>query len=255
MNTTPNSITGAVLALLAGLLGGQIMAGENPETQSAGETIPAALLLFDEEEPGTGTYPVRYLVTDDHLRIDDNYDASDYVLLDRQTSTIYSVSHEYGNVMVINRQPAATPPDSLELTHEPVPDEQAPAISGRKPQQYRYLANGELCYQAVLVPGLLPAALAALAEYEHLLARQQVASLENTPVEFRTPCYLSRYIYATGRHLEQGLPVQVWDNSGFRRALVNFSASEDVARHLFSVPSDYREITIGAEQPSLDSQR
>jgi hypothetical protein len=252
MNATPNPMTGAVLALLASLPGGQLMAGDSPEMQTPGETAAAALLLFDEEEPGTGTYPVRYLVTDDYLRIDDNYDASDYVLMDRQTSTIYSVSHEYGNVLVINRQPAVTPPDSLELKHEPVPDEQAPAIAGRQPQQFRYLANGELCYQAVLVPGLLPAAVAALAEYENLLAGQQVASLENTPVEFRTPCYLSRYIYAAGRHLEQGLPVQVWDNSGFRRALVNFSASEDVSRHLFSVPTDYREITIGAAQPSLD---
>jgi hypothetical protein len=252
MKTTPKTMTGAVLALLAGLFCGQLVAGEVQETQTAGETAAAVLLLFDEEEPGTGTYPVRYLVTDDFLRIDDNYDASDYVLLDRQTSTIYSVSHEYGNVLVINRQPAVTPPHSLELTREPVPDEQAPAIDGRQPQQFRYLANGELCYQAVLVPGLLPAAVAALAEYEDLLAGQQVASLENTPMEFRTPCYLSRYIYAPGRHLEQGLPVQVWDNSGFRRALVNFSAGEEVARHLFSVPSDYREITIGAAQPSLD---
>ena len=116
-------MTGAVLALLAGLFCGQLVAGEVQETQTAGETAAAVLLLFDEEEPGTGTYPVRYLVTDDFLRIDDNYDASDYVLLDRQTSTIYSVSHEYGNVLVSNRQPAVTQPDSLELTREPVPDE------------------------------------------------------------------------------------------------------------------------------------
>jgi hypothetical protein len=92
----------------------------------------------------------------------------------------------------------------------------------------------------------MPAAINGLVEYEHLLGRQQAAKLESTPVELRTPCFLSRYIYAPARYLEQGLPIQVWDDSGFRRALVDFSENAKVSSHLFEVPSEYQEMTIGA---------
>ena len=61
MKTTPKTMTGAVLALLAGLFCGQLVAGEVQETQTAGETAAAVLLLFDEEEPDT-----LVLVTADH---------------------------------------------------------------------------------------------------------------------------------------------------------------------------------------------
>jgi hypothetical protein len=42
------------------------------------------------------------------------------------------------------------------------------------------------------------------------------------------------------------LPIQLWDSSGFRRALVNFSGNENVPQALFEVPSEYPQITIGA---------
>ena len=224
---------------------GLLMAAGSIAGGAASPMSAVSLLLFDEEEPGTGSYPVRYLVNDAYLRIDDGYDASDYILLDRASSIISSISHEHGNILVINRQPPADMPASLKLSRERVPDSDAPPISGKRPQHYRYTANGKLCYEAMVVSGLMQAAVVGLAEYERLLAGQQAAKLENTPVEYRTPCFLSRYIYAPGRHLDQGLPIQVWDTKGFRRALVNYSANENVPQYLFDVPSDYQEITIG----------
>ena len=104
----------------------------------------------------------------------------------------------------------------------------------------------------MVVPDLMQAAVDGLAEYERLLAGQQAAKLENTPVEFRTPCFLSRYIYAPGRHLLQGLPIQVWDPGGFRRALVNFSPDARVPHTLFEVPLEYEQITIGGTPGPLD---
>ena len=233
------------LYLVSGLPGYQAMAGDSPTEGAATQTTRVSLLLFDEEEPGTDVYPVRYLVSDKYLRIDDGHDASDFILLDRTTSVIYSVSHEFGNTLVIHPQPQTSLPDDLKLTHEPVPDSEAPSIAGRQPQHYRYLANGRLCYEAVLVPGLMSAAVDGLTEYEQLLGRQQATRLESTPVQLRTPCFLSRYIHAPGRHLGQGLPVQVWDDGGFRRALINFSEQTNVSNYLFEVPSEYRQVTIG----------
>lgn len=246
MTTTLVTAITTLLFLTANLLNGQAMAEGSPVEDAAAKTTRVALLLFDEEEPGTGVYPVRYLINSNYLRIDDGHDDSDYILLNRSTSVIYSVSHEFSNILVIHRQPETSMPKSLILTHEQVPDKEAPGIAGRQPQQYRYLANDTLCYQAVLVPGLMPAAINGLVEYEHLLGRQQAAKLESTPEELRTPCFLSRYIYAPARYLEQGLPIQVWDDSGFRRALVDFSENAKVSSHLFEVPSEYQEMTIGA---------
>ncbi len=243
MKPTVTKCITTILTLAMVLNAGLLMAAGST---ADGATAAVSLLLFDEEEPGTGSYPVRYLVNDAYLRIDDGYDASDYVLLDRASSTIYSVSHEHGNILVINRQPQAAVPASLKLSRERVTGGDAPVISGRQPQHYRYTANDELCYEAMVVPGLMQAAVDGLAEYERLLAGQQATKLGNTPVEYQTPCFLSRYIYAPGRHLAQGLPIQLWDSSGFRRALVNFSANENVPQALFEVPSEYPEITIGA---------
>lgn len=244
--------TSAILALAVILLTGQVMAADGTDGAATPAMTAVSLLLFDEEEPGIDSYPVRYLVNDAYLRIDDGHATSDYILLDRATATIYSISHEHANVLVINRQPQPAVPASLGLTHEQVTNSEAPAISGRQPQHYRYLSNGELCFEAMVVPGLMQAAVDGLAEYERLLAGQQAAKLENTPVELRTPCFLSRYIYAPGRHLLQGLPIQVWNAGGFRRALVNFSPDEHVPRTLFEVPLEYQEITIGGTSGSLD---
>lgn len=244
--------TSAILALAVSLLTGQVMAAESPAGTATPALTAVSLLLFDEEEPGTGSYPVRYLVNDAYLRIDDGHAASDYILLDRASATIHSISHEHGNVLIIHRQPQPAVPASLRLSHEQVTNSEAPAISGKQPQHYRYLSNGELCYEAMVVPGLMQAAVDGLAEYERLLAGQQASKLENTPVEFRTPCFLSRYIYAPGRHLLQGLPIQVWDTAGFRRALVNFSPDERVPQILFEVPLEYQEITIGGTPGSPD---
>ena len=125
MSTKFPAVIFTCLILVTGLPGNHVMARDNPAEARAAQTARVAMLLFDEEEPGTGVYPVRYLISDAYLRIDDGHDASDYILLDRSSSVIYSVSHEYGNVLVINRQPAVTPP--------------VPASPSAMPRRSRYL--------------------------------------------------------------------------------------------------------------------
>jgi hypothetical protein len=221
-------------------------AADEPGTDTAlDEALAVSLLLFEEEEPGTGAYPVRYLINEAWLRIDDGYDTSDYILLDRETGIIYSISHEYSNILLIHPQPAVSLPESLALEQESQPDTGAPDIAGRSPQHSRYLANGELCYEAMSLAGLMQDAVDGMLEYERLLGRQQATRLDSTPQEYRTPCFLSRYIHAPGRHLAQGLPVQVWDAAGFRRSLLNYDHAARVSGSLFTVPGGYSELVLG----------
>ncbi|MGB5304903.1 MAG: hypothetical protein WBO57_01550 [Gammaproteobacteria bacterium] len=202
-------------------------------------------LLYKEQEAGTAGYPVRVLINAAHLRLDDGYEGSDFILMERKSRTIYSVSHEEKRILVMTA-PAVDqrPPADLDISVEQEEDAGSPLIAGVRPVQVRIKANNEVCFQAILVPGLLPAAVAGLIEYAQALGDRQLDVLDEVPESVRTPCYLARYAYAPAQHLRQGLPVQEWDVYGYRRALVDFKEPETVLPTLFLLPPDYERIRI-----------
>ena len=61
----------------------------------------------------------------------------------------------------------------------------------------------------------------------------------------QTPCFLSRHVYAPARHLLEGLPVSEWDESGYRRTLVDYRENGMVAADLFELPDDYERFSPG----------
>ena len=212
-------------------------------TQPGGESLEPAtvtLLTYQEQEAGVEPYPLRMLVNERFLRFDDGYDASDFMLMERDTQTIYSVSHEDQSILVIADSPAAeAAPDELVLTEERVVDTDAPEIAEKQPEYIRFLASGTVCYQAMVVPGLLEPVATALADYAIALGNRQYSDLASVPGEMLTPCFLSRYVYAPDRHLRHGLPIQEWDETGYRRTLVDFSEGEIVDAGLFALPAAY----------------
>jgi hypothetical protein len=168
--------------------------------------VSADWLLYEEQEQGTGQYPVRILVSKHYLRFDDNYDASDFLLLDRHTHTLYSVSHEERGILVIEDKPGDTSlPSSIDLTEERSEDGDAPTIDGRSPVHVRFKANNELCYEVVLVPDLLNVVTEALAEYAEILGRRQLNSLETVPVTMQT-----RKVYRFGSGMIPDTCVRLW---------------------------------------------
>ena len=212
--------------------------------------VPDGIILaYEEQEAGVEAYTVRVLVVPGYLRMDDGHDDDDFMLFDRTSQTIFSINHEDRGILVI--EPAApggdehAPPPDLNLDVEKTEDKNVPPVAGRTPEIYRFTADGETCLEAVVVPGLLPQAVQALGEYDRLLAERQRSTLDNTPVEFRTPCYLSRYIYAPGKQLEKGLPIQEWDSSGYRRSLTDFRDKVSIDAELFKLPSGYDRHTLG----------
>jgi hypothetical protein len=223
-----------------------IVAGSGAAAEEPAAELDATVLWFEEQEAGTDVYPVRMLVTGAFLRIDDGTDGSDFVLMDRGTRIIYSVSHEEQTTMEIVYQAAtAKLPDSLKLTEDVQTDEQAPAIAGKTPRHVRLLANGTSCYEAVIVPDLLKEETAVLVQYERTLGDRQLNTLQQVPADIQTPCYLARYAYAPARHYLLGFPIQEWDGAGYRRALVNYSEAGRVAASLFEVPAAYQRYRIG----------
>lgn len=235
-----------LLSLAVPLLVSACSQSAAPPDEQTGELTDVSMITYMEREAGTDTYPVRILVSPDFIRYDDGYDESDYALLDRRSRTLFSVAHESASVLVIENHPfTGSMPAELSLTEERIVDDDAPAIAGKQPLHVKYSANGTPCYQAVSVAGLMNGAVAAMAEYATALGERQLHDMQSVPEALQTPCFLSRYAYASGRHYSHGLPVQLWDESGYTSSLTNFRADETVSSTLFDVPDDYESILLG----------
>ena len=167
------------------------------------------------------------------------------MLLNRGSRTLFSVMHENRSVLIIRNHPfsGSLPPD-ITLTEDHIEGNDAPTIAGKQPVHIKYLANGTPCYQAISVSGLLEEAVAGLAEYATALGERQLVSMQSMPETMQTPCFLSRFGYAPERHYTHGLPVQVWDESGFYRSLADFHEHETLAAVLFEVPDSYEKLLL-----------
>jgi len=210
-----------------------------------GGMLSAVSLLYREQEPGTDPYQVRTLVTDAFVRSDDGSAAGDFLLFDRRARVLYNVVHDDRTILVIpERKVDLAVPGTLELEERFRPESEAPRIGGRAVSSFVLNANGELCREGMVVPGLLPGVTRALIELERVLARQQVATLYKTPQEFRTPCFLANYLYATDRMLQRGLPIQDGIRGGRHRVLLDFDPDYRAEEALFRLPEGYRRYSI-----------
>jgi hypothetical protein len=208
----------------------------------------AVRLDFTETLPGAGPTPMRMLVTPRHLRIDSESEGdSGFILYDRNARVLYSVSAAAQTISVIPfAESAAVPTSSFELEERQAVASATPGSDQRDPLQVDYLADGELCFSAIVVAGLLSEAQAAEREYLDTLGSEQRRQADKLPEAMRDPCDLSRNAYAPARHLARGYPVQLWDASGYRRSLLGFDAAWPADVALFTLPAGYEQIEMGS---------
>ena len=86
-------------------------------------------------------------------------------------------------------------------------------------------------------------------DYQTSLSGQLVASLHNTPEEYRTPCFLLHQVHNQGDYYSKGMPIQEWHSRGYMKRLKNYSR-EKVSDELFKLPQGYEEyspIGVSAE--------
>ena len=209
----------------------------------------AVLLWYRQVEAGRAER-VRYIATPDYLRIDDGNADNGFVLLDRARRQVFSVVPDTHTILVIDgagELPQA--PASLHIRETRTEDADAPPIDGHAVLQVQVSANDERCYSGVVVPGLLDDVGRAMAEFDRVMAVQQQRTLEATPAELRTPCFLARYLYAPARHLQRGVPVEEWSHDGKRRTLLDYDAGARVDDSLFRLPGDYLRYTVPGGAP------
>ena len=208
---------------------------------NAGEK--GSILWYAEQETGIEPYKVRYIVSRAFLRSDEGSDEGGFVLLDRAAQQIYSVVPQNRTILHIDGRgelPQVPPQLSVEIKRSI--DEKIPRLAGQVPVTLELVANQELCYSAVIVPGHLEQARAAFREFAQALSIQQSRTLASTPQEYQTPCFLSRYLYATDFHLRQGIPLLDWSQEGHRRELLDYQTGVELDEGLFELPDGFAMI-------------
>ena len=210
---------------------------------AAGAGEKGVVLWYAEQEAGIEPYKVRYIVSRDFLRSDEGNDEGEFVLLDRAERQIYSVVPQNRTILHIDgRGKLAQAPPGLAIEVKRNADGKAPKVAGVAPVTLELVASQELCYSAVVVPGHLEQARAAFQEFAQALSVQQSRTLAATPQEYQTPCFLSRYLYATDFHLREGIPLVDWSPQGHRRELLDYQTGVDLDGQLFELPDGFAMI-------------
>ena len=205
----------------------------------------ATMLLYQVNEPGLEPYTSRIIVTPAYMRMDDGVDKGDFLLFDRSGKVIYSVTHSDRTVLEIHpRAVTVESPLKLEMSDERVPAKEAlPAVGGKTPQHYRFNVNGEVCYEAVTVPGLLDDAVQALRDFRTVLAGENARILPQVPADMNDPCDLALNTFAPDWQLKFGLPIQEWEPQGKGQQLMDYNAQYPVEPALFVLPKGFEHYT------------
>lgn len=210
---------------------------------AVGEETQASLLIYQVESEQEPTYFNRLLATADYLRLDRGAQDSGYILFDRREKVIYSVNHQDGSILVIDPPPLsealeAQSPEIELVSVEPV---DAPPVGGVKPGHWVLKVDGAICRSAFVLPGLMSGAVEAYGEYLGLLARQHALALPATPAQFQSACDNAVHVFASDRLLHKGLPLNSWDERGYRESLVDFRDAFPVAESEFTLPEGYAQ--------------
>ena len=126
-------------------------------------------------------------------------------------------------------------------------DAKAPKVGGQVPVTLELLASDSLCWSAMVAPGFMDNERRAFQEFSRAVAVQQARTLNNTPPELRTPCFLAYYLHVNDFHLAVGMLLAEWSPDGTRRELVAVEEQVAVPASLFVVPDDY--VVLNASEP------
>ena len=202
--------------------------------------VESTMLLYQAHEPGTEPYASRVLVTERYVRMDDGVDEGDYLIFDRQSRLISSVTHSDRTVFEIpSRTITQEPPMILKLRSEQIRLDKAPKIADKQPRQHQLYVNDALCYSVVAVPGLMDDTVKALRDFRQVLAGEHAKALPGIPADMQQPCDLAVNTFHSDWHLQFGLPIQEWDEIGNGQVLMDYKLGLKVDEKLFELPEGY----------------
>ena len=205
---------------------------------AASAELDATAFWYEEKETGTDVSQVRYLLTDQYIRIDEGRVENDYILYDDRLQQILSVNHADQTILVIENSDWKKPAFSFQQSTRMKVLENAPRVAGKKVNSYQLLADDRVCTDIQYLPGLFTEQMKLFKNYQRILSAQQVRSLNNTPLAMQTPCFLLDQIYNEADYFDLGLPIQMWHARGYAKILKSYNEVK-VPAELFSLPQGY----------------
>ncbi|HEB57826.1 MAG TPA: hypothetical protein ENJ01_01245 [Gammaproteobacteria bacterium] len=236
-----------LMAMLSLLLLGTSSAWAAPIPEPEPDPATHALVIdFVEKDAYVEPYATRVIITPRYLRFDDGEGAADFILYDRKRKLIYSVTEEDHSVMVLRaKHHEAAPPVELRMMHRAMGEmTDVPSVNGVKPRHYQFLVNGEVCYEYVVIPGLLKDAVAAFKEFNAVIASDARLTVNIIPADVRNVCSVAMSAYAVNYNLMHGFPVQGWSPDGKARSLLGYNENVAVNPTWFTLPAGYRRFTV-----------
>jgi hypothetical protein len=204
------------------------------------EKVGSVMLMYQAHESGVAPYSSRILVTERYVRMDDGIDKGDYLIFDRQSRLISSVTHNDQTVFEIPpREITLESPIPLKRRSKQLQVENAPTVGGRQPQQHQLYVNDTLCYNVVAVPGLMGDAVQALRDFRRVLAGEHAKALPDIPADMQQACDLALHTFHYDWQLQFGLPIQEWDEAGNGQVLMDYKQDFMVDESLFGLPENY----------------
>lgn len=204
------------------------------------DSVKSVVLFYDEIEEGVGVQPVRYLINNHFLRIDNGDENADFILFDVSKKLIFSINHEDQTVLKIDHHKWSKPVFDFKTSIKEELLSKAPEIFNKPVYSYQVKASGKVCTQVFMIKDTYPEAMQVMYAYQQILSGQQVATLKNTPKELHTPCFLLDQVYHEGEYYKSGLPVQITYSRGYAKLLKDFK-EQAIDIQLFKVPATYEE--------------
>ncbi|TCV90465.1 hypothetical protein [Sulfurirhabdus autotrophica] len=197
-------------------------------------------LNYLDQEKGTPAVPMRILITDQFMRIDDGNNKSDFLLLDRQEKRIFNVTHDRQEILKIDAGVVTMQKPAKWVVREEVTD--LPK-QGKGAKKVNIFVNDTMCMQITAVEGFLPDAVSALRRYNETLAQVQAQTFMATPPELQNDCDLAQTVFEFGRELKYGLPLEATYHSGNTRRMVGYHMI-NMDSQLFTLPKQYRTVSL-----------
>lgn len=208
------------------------------------EEEPVTRIVFAEVDDSNQPYKSRAIITPEYLRMDYNKDDDDFILFERKSGIIYSIIHGEKNIVVVN--PIDVNIQSpIELSVEVIKgevDKDVPMVDGKKAEYFQYKVNGQICYETISVPGLLPFATKMHKLYLKTLAGEHSRVLSHIPADQHNACDLASNIYNYQMKFENGFPINEWHgdySNGYKRQVLDFEEGYKVDPELLKLPEGY----------------
>ena len=207
---------------------------------SHAESVKSLVLYYDEVEEGVGVQSMRYLINNNFLRIDNGDEKADFILFDVNKKLIFSINHEDQTVLKIEYHTWKKPVFDFKSSINETLMSSAPKVFNKPVYNYQLKADDQVCTQVFMIKNTYPQAMQVMYAYQQVLSGQQVATLDNTPKEMHTPCFLLDQVYHQAEYYKSGLPVQISYSRGYAKLLKDFK-EQSVDTRLFEIPAAYKE--------------